>query len=318
MAAIEDHAYSLLTAEVGGMLMGRVDGATTRIVGHVPALTASAEQTTLTFTHEVWEDILKLAEEKFPEESIVGWYHTHPTFGIFLSDYDLFIQENFFGAKGHLALVIDPVQGLYGWFTKNSKGAVAVFDEGVTATGPKRSVEPPGVETGEARKRQNIRVGAVGAVAAVVGFALGGGIALSQTPPDLSSALNSSRAQLSSLSTEYQLLQEANRNLLTDPVLAYISQPGDTVVSLARQFYSEEYLGRSLILTANGLRSLGPVPEDVVLLIPSPNRLVVTEYRPETVIEQQPKPDDDGSDNPPVSDDDEPTQIQPPVDVEEG
>ncbi len=31
-----------------------------------------------------------------PNIDIVGWYHTHPSFGIFLSHHDLFIHQNFF------------------------------------------------------------------------------------------------------------------------------------------------------------------------------------------------------------------------------
>lgn len=295
MAGIEDHAYSLLTAEVGGMLMGQVDGSTTKIVGYIPALSASAEQTTLTFTHEVWEDILKLAEAQFPEASIVGWYHTHPTFGIFLSEYDLFIQENFFAARGHLALVIDPVQGIYGWFAKNSKGAVTVFEEGPTTRGPKRSIEPLSLNGGGTARKNYVRIGVAGGVSFFLGLALGGGIALSQIPPDLSGALSSSRDQLSALATEYQLLQETNSNLRTDPVLQYTSRPGDTVASLARQFYDREFLGRSLLLSANGLSSLGPVPEGSIILVPSPTRLAVTDLSPGSVTAEESLEEDDQS-----------------------
>jgi hypothetical protein len=50
--------------------------------------------------------------------SIVGWYHTHPTFGIFLSDRDRFIQEHFFSGPGQIAYVVDPVnktEGVFFW-----------------------------------------------------------------------------------------------------------------------------------------------------------------------------------------------------------
>lgn len=286
MSGIESHAYSLLTAEVGGMLMGRVEGAVTKIVGFIPALSASAEQVTLTFTHDVWEDILRLAQSEFPEESIVGWYHTHPTFGVFLSDYDLFIQENFFAASGNLALVIDPVQGIYGWFAKNKKGVVEVFEEGATKTGPKRSVEPIEPSSPASARKQNLRTTVVGLVGIIVGFAVGGGVALAQTPPDLSSALESSRAQLAQMTTEYQLLQEGTSDILSDPVLQYVVQPGDTVASLAERFYDQQYLGRSLILRVNGLSGLGLIQEGSSILIPSPTRVGVTPYRTDLLLEQ--------------------------------
>jgi proteasome lid subunit RPN8/RPN11 len=286
MSGIESHAYSLLTAEVGGMLMGRVEGSVTKVVGFIPALSASAEQVTLTFTHDVWDDILKLAQSKFPKESIVGWYHTHPTFGVFLSDYDFFIQENFFSADGHLALVIDPVQGIYGWFAKNKKGAVEVFEEGPTKTGPKRSIDPVAEISPVNSRKQSARLAVVGLAALLVGFAAGGGVALTQIPPDLSSALESSKAQLATVSSEYQLLQEGISEILSDPVLQYVVQPGDSVRSLVRRFYDSEYLGRSLILRANGLTSLGPIPEGTTILIPSPSKIGVTAYRTELLLQQ--------------------------------
>lgn len=299
MSGIENHAYSLLTAEVGGMLMGRVEGAVTKIVGFIPALSASAEQVTLTFTHDVWEDILRLAQSEFPEETIVGWYHTHPTFGVFLSDYDLFIQENFFAAKGNLALVIDPVQGIYGWFAKNKKGIVEVFEEGATKTGPKRSIEPVEQISSASARKQNLRTAVVGLVGIIVGFAAGGGVALAQTPPDLSTALESSRAQLAQITTEYQALQERTSDILSDPVLKYVVQPGDTVASLAERFYDQQYLGRSLILRVNGLSGLGLIEEGSSILIPSPTRVGVTPYRTDLLLEQLDQGDsesDGGSD----------------------
>ena len=44
------------------------------------------------------------------EERIVGWYHTHPGFGIFLSGMDLFIQDHFFNLPWQVAFVYDPLR----------------------------------------------------------------------------------------------------------------------------------------------------------------------------------------------------------------
>jgi proteasome lid subunit RPN8/RPN11 len=51
----------------------------------------------------------------------VGWYHTHPGFGIFLSNMDLFIHRNFFPQKWHIALVLDPVNKKSGYFCWDKK-----------------------------------------------------------------------------------------------------------------------------------------------------------------------------------------------------
>jgi hypothetical protein len=47
---------------------------------------------------------------------MVGWYHTHPSWGVFLSSLDMFICQNFFNRPLDLALVIDPCRQDRGFF----------------------------------------------------------------------------------------------------------------------------------------------------------------------------------------------------------
>jgi proteasome lid subunit RPN8/RPN11 len=76
----------------------------------------------VTFTHESWSQINKEMDAKFADERIVGWYHSHPDFGIFLSERDCFIHEHFFSGPGQVAYVIDPVRDLEGVFAwRNGK-----------------------------------------------------------------------------------------------------------------------------------------------------------------------------------------------------
>ncbi|MEE0265826.1 MAG: hypothetical protein UD936_09395, partial [Acutalibacteraceae bacterium] len=42
--------------------------------------------------------------------------HTHPDFGIFLSEYDKFIHENFFTEDYQIAYVVDPIQKIEGFY----------------------------------------------------------------------------------------------------------------------------------------------------------------------------------------------------------
>ena len=82
------------TNESGGMLVGTVieEFGKTNIVisGFVEAKFCEATPTTLKFTHETWEFVHKEIEKKHKGKKIVGWIHTHPDFGIFLSEYDKF------------------------------------------------------------------------------------------------------------------------------------------------------------------------------------------------------------------------------------
>lgn len=106
--------------ESGGMLIGNVieEFGKTNIVinGFIEAKYSESTPTTLKFTHESWEYCHKVMEEKFHGQKIVGWIHTHPDFGIFLSEYDKFIQDNFFKEDYQIAYVIDPIQGIEGFY----------------------------------------------------------------------------------------------------------------------------------------------------------------------------------------------------------
>ena len=114
------------TNESGGMLVGTVieEFGKTNIVisGFVEAKHCEATPTTLKFTHETWDYVHKQIEKKHKGKKIVGWIHTHPDFGIFLSEYDKFIHQNFFSEAYQVAYVVDPVQnieGFYFWINGN-------------------------------------------------------------------------------------------------------------------------------------------------------------------------------------------------------
>ncbi len=108
------------TNESGGVLLGTVieEFGKTNIVikGFIEAKYCEGTPTTLKFTHESWEYIHKEADKRFPNYKILGWIHTHPNFGIFLSEYDKFIQENFFKEDNQIAYVVDPIQGIEGFY----------------------------------------------------------------------------------------------------------------------------------------------------------------------------------------------------------
>lgn len=108
------------TNESGGMLVGSVIeefGKTNIIInGFVEAKYCEATPTTLKFTHETWEYVHKEIEKKHKGKKIVGWIHTHPDFGIFLSEYDKFIHQNFFNEDYQVAYVVDPIQNIEGFY----------------------------------------------------------------------------------------------------------------------------------------------------------------------------------------------------------
>lgn len=120
LAEIDDHVGSDTTVEQGGVLVGDVDAATatTVVTARIPAVGAISEVASLRFTHETWDHINTVMERDHPGSRMVGWYHSHPHFGIFLSEYDQFIHNNFFSQPWQVAYVVDPLlrqRGFFAW-----------------------------------------------------------------------------------------------------------------------------------------------------------------------------------------------------------
>ena len=121
MRELELHAVDNVNVELGGVLLGDqfIDAEGRPFVVVRDSLRAEHYEATrgsFKFTHETWEAITR-QREQFPDKfAIVGWYHTHPGWGVFLSDMDMFICEHFFNQSLDVALVIDPVRDDRGWF----------------------------------------------------------------------------------------------------------------------------------------------------------------------------------------------------------
>ncbi|MDO8364553.1 MAG: Mov34/MPN/PAD-1 family protein [Actinomycetota bacterium] len=113
------HVSADTTVEHGGVLLGVVDPqGVLAITAMVRAEHAVSTASSLTFTHETWDHINDVRDRDFPELQIVGWYHSHPGFSVFLSEYDTFIHRNFFSAEWQVAYVVDPLlhdDGFFGW-----------------------------------------------------------------------------------------------------------------------------------------------------------------------------------------------------------
>ncbi len=115
---IRQHSRSSMKAEVCGVLIGSTENESTLVQACITGTNAAQGGTHVTFTQDTWEHIYKIKDREYPDEKIVGWYHSHPGFGVFLSEHDLFIQENFFSSPHQIAWVYDPhtdEEGCFGW-----------------------------------------------------------------------------------------------------------------------------------------------------------------------------------------------------------
>jgi proteasome lid subunit RPN8/RPN11 len=120
------HAKESLDVEVCGVLAGQVcedsEGLFVRVDVAIRGAAASQASTHVTFTQATWNSIHQTLDRDYPKLSIVGWYHTHPGFGVEFSDMDLFIQKNFFSAPTQIALVTDPLSGAVGICVNTENG----------------------------------------------------------------------------------------------------------------------------------------------------------------------------------------------------
>jgi proteasome lid subunit RPN8/RPN11 len=121
------HSVSDMYNEVGGVMVGEWctdrNGRQFIIVEHaIPALHTTQSSVHLTFTQDSLVEIHNEIDEHFKGMKIVGWYHTHPRMGVFLSHFDTWLHENFFPEPWQVALVIEPHSAVGGIFIRQQNG----------------------------------------------------------------------------------------------------------------------------------------------------------------------------------------------------
>ena len=126
MEEVWRHCRSTTSREVAGVLLGGIwrDRRTpyVYVTRALDARFTHEHQSRVTFTHQSWQDLANRMDALGTEEVVVGWYHTHPGYSVFMSRCDQFIHRHFFGPYG-VALVVDPLAGDCGFF-ENADGQV--------------------------------------------------------------------------------------------------------------------------------------------------------------------------------------------------
>ncbi len=132
LRAMQAHALSSLDREVAGVMVGprpekQPDGRyLVRVIDSIAAKYTVMQGASVTYTADSWRYLNDTLGERYPNETgvMVGWYHTHPGFGIFLSGMDQFIHQNFFTQIWHTAYVLDPrarTSGFFCWSRDKSR-----------------------------------------------------------------------------------------------------------------------------------------------------------------------------------------------------
>lgn len=105
--------------ERGGFLLGGTfqdEGQYVEVTGFIPAEQTTGSAAHLRFTHETWARLWRSVETLNDGAAVVGWQHTHPNLGVFLSEYDRFIHRHFFAAAWQVAMVVDPRRAEFAFF----------------------------------------------------------------------------------------------------------------------------------------------------------------------------------------------------------
>ena len=145
---IRQHARSCAKSEVCGILIGSEKGKQVEVEACIAGLNASQGGAHVTFTQDTWEHIYQIKDAEYPDHRMVGWYHSHPGFGVFLSEHDTFIHQNFFAAPLQVAWVYDPdsdEEGCFGWVGKRLErlSEIAITDsKGGEGAGESGKTEP--------------------------------------------------------------------------------------------------------------------------------------------------------------------------------
>ncbi|MFM1951215.1 MAG: hypothetical protein RJA33_9 [Actinomycetota bacterium] len=206
MKELEAHCFSETKVEVGGFLVGHIEGATARVTAVVRAKHSVGKSTQLTFTHDTWNALHSEMNEL--DGTLIGWYHSHPNFGVFLSEHDQFIQQNFFKQEGNITIVIDPVRGRRGWFYSSNGKIVKYQSEtdttrarlGKSATNSDENIEAVmGTSTGGVSMGKVVMVSAI---TSLLGAFLGFGLS------NMTSSASSDSSEIARLSQEVQAIKQ--------------------------------------------------------------------------------------------------------------
>ena len=129
-ARLHVHAASDLDNEVGGILVGQwcqdpVTGSRFVVIENVlRARFTRQSRVALTFTQDSLVYFHDVIDQRFTSKQIVGWYHTHPRMGVFLSHYDTWLHDHFFPEPWQVALVMEPYSCLGGFFIRQKDGVL--------------------------------------------------------------------------------------------------------------------------------------------------------------------------------------------------
>ncbi len=238
MKELENHCFSETRVEVGGFLLGKIENGKTSVNRVVKAKHTVSKSTQLTFTHKTWDAILDDIKKRDDGNDLIGWYHSHPNFGVFLSDHDQFIQNNFFKEDGRVTIVIDPVRGKRGWFFSKAGKIVSLPEVDTTREKLGESSTNPdqNITLIQEKQKQFVTLPALlvtSFVFSILSFSLGVLISQAQSS-NLSSQINQLQQELRYFQYVVQTVPVPGPNALPTPTAKPSAKPTPTAKPSAK------------------------------------------------------------------------------------
>ena len=232
-------------AECGGLLLGTVSverkARSIHVEAVAPALGAVETRTSVRITFDAWKSMLGLRDSDYPQLRVLGWFHAHAGWGVFLSEIDLFVHERFFPHPNMVAYVLDPTSGGESFFNWRDGRVVQCPTYGLV--GSPREIGP----RKRARRRRAV---ALGVCVAGAGIAVGlyTGLARPQAEPPKRAAAPVARQSA-----------PAPPPKPSEPVeRTYFLHEGETLWGVCERVYGDARLGPALG-RYNGIRRVARV-----------------------------------------------------------
>lgn len=183
---IEAFAAANRNRECAGLLLGTVEAEGHSRIIHItaaaPAEGAVGTRASVSISLAAWESMLKARDLGHPELRVLGWFHTHAGWGVFMSDSDVFIHRHFFPHPNMVAYVLDPTTGRDGFFCWHESKIGLCPSYGLV--GQASDLKPHSLPTRKRKgsigqeRRLNPRVGIVATLVLLLGCLAFGGTSL--------------------------------------------------------------------------------------------------------------------------------------------
>lgn len=140
--AIREHIAMYADRDVGGVLVGYTAGARVTVNAVIPGFRAPSAGEGIAVTPEAWQAVARELQ-RYPQQQVVGWYHSHRGDAPLLSGGTYGIHHRYFASPEQIALVVDR-DGREIWFgwDEGSVRRLAAFDD-VDARGSGRRAHKP-------------------------------------------------------------------------------------------------------------------------------------------------------------------------------